>query len=125
MRGPDSGPPHARFAAITAKTREIARKLYGLGPPSTKGGISAMAEAAITHWPMRADQRLQCESVTDWMAHGERPAHLSVRDPAIFRQRRGLTMSPRKKVRPPTGEQLAAVSPPGPTLLDRAAVPKP
>jgi hypothetical protein len=56
---------------------------------------------------------------------GERPAHLSVRDPAIFRQRRGLTMSPRKKVRPPTVEQLAAVSPPGPTLLDRAAVPKP
>jgi hypothetical protein len=68
MSGPDSGRPHARFAAITAKTREIARKLYGLGPPSTKGGISAMAEAAITHWPMRADQRLQCESATDWMA---------------------------------------------------------
>ena len=64
----DRGPLHARFEAITAKTREIACKLYGFRPPSTKGGISAMAAAAITHWPMRADHSLQCESIGDWMA---------------------------------------------------------
>jgi hypothetical protein len=64
----DRGPLHARFEAISAKTSEIARKLYGLRPPSTQGGISAMAEAAITHWPMRADHKLECASISDWMA---------------------------------------------------------
>ena len=38
------------------------------GRQRRRAGISAMAGATITHWPMRADHSLQCESNGDWMA---------------------------------------------------------
>ena len=65
---PDEGPLHARFEEIGARERQIIRRLYELGAPSTKGGITAMAEAAVAGWPRNADGACCCENITEWLS---------------------------------------------------------
>jgi hypothetical protein len=63
----DKGPLHPRYEELGAKERDIARRLYKLGRPRTRGGIAAMAQVALASWP-KTEIGLACTDITPWVA---------------------------------------------------------